>query len=228
MTALFLLAPATPMLFQGQEFAASTPFHYFLDQQSKLANDVRQGRRHFLSQFRSLAPPDSQACLVDPTDPQTFARSKLDASERHSHAETLALHRDLLALRRGDPVFRGQSSGSYHLDGAVVGPEALIVRYFGVDGDDRLLLLNLGLDVWLEPAPEPLLAPPFGRRWEVLWSSEDPCYGGCGVAESETQHGWYLPGQAAVVMTSRILEDDPRGEHDPEPDHLEGERPRPA
>ena len=58
MTALMLLGPGTPMLFQGQEFAASSPFHYFADHEKGLAGKVRQGRDEFLQQFDSLAAPD--------------------------------------------------------------------------------------------------------------------------------------------------------------------------
>src|SRR5207249_1560003 len=57
MTALLLLAPGTPMLFQGQEFAASAPFFYFADHKSELAELVRDGRADFLTQFPSLAEP---------------------------------------------------------------------------------------------------------------------------------------------------------------------------
>ena len=46
-----------------------------------------------------------------------------------------------------------------------------IARYFGVDAPDRLLLVNFGRDLHFNPAPEPLLAPPEGQSWKVLWSS---------------------------------------------------------
>jgi CheY-like chemotaxis protein len=46
------------------------------------------------------------------------------------------------------------------MDGAVLGPEALVLRFFGVPGNDRLLIVHLGRDLYLAPAPEPLLAPP--------------------------------------------------------------------
>ena len=52
MTAILLLAPATPMLFHGQEFASSTPFLYFADHRNEIAEAVAQGRREFLGQFR--------------------------------------------------------------------------------------------------------------------------------------------------------------------------------
>ncbi|HEY4593214.1 MAG TPA: DUF3459 domain-containing protein, partial [Thermoanaerobaculia bacterium] len=87
------------------------------------------------------------------------------------------------------------------LDGAVLGPEAFVIRFFGEDGGDRLLLVNLGVDLDLEPVPEPLLAPLARLRWEVLWSSEDPRYGGGGAPPAEDEEGcWRLPGQAAMVM----------------------------
>ena len=167
-----LLGPGTPMLFQGQEFAASSPFFYFADFAGELARLTRQGRAKFLSQFPSVAQPDMQARLRDPADPETFARSKLDLSERQRHAGMYALHRDLLRLRREDPVFRAQRRGG--LDGAVLAPEAFVLRFFGTAGDDRLLVVNLGRDLLSSPAPEPLLAPPEGMVWEMLWSSEDP------------------------------------------------------
>jgi maltooligosyltrehalose trehalohydrolase len=197
-TALLLLAPGTPMLFQGQEFAASSPFLFFADHQEQLRELVREGRLQFLSQFRQLAQPEMRAFLADPGDPATFERCKLDFSERRTHAFVYSLHRDLLRLRREVPVFRAQRPGG--VDGAVLAAEAFVLRYFGERGGDRLLLVNFGLDVHLDPAPEPLLAPPEGCLWEIEWSSEDPRYGGGGTAPLDTADNWRLPGHAAVVM----------------------------
>jgi maltooligosyltrehalose trehalohydrolase len=196
MTALWLLAPGTPMLFQGQEFAASSPFLYFADLHPELRETVRRGRADFLRQFPSLAQPD----LPDPADPRTFERSKLDRSERESHAEALHLHRDLLRLRRDDPVFRGQRPGG--LDGAVLGPAVFVLRLFGQADGDRLVLVNLGPDWPLEPAPEPLLAPPARARWELVWSSEAPRYGGSGVAAVAPDGGGTVAGESAMVFRS--------------------------
>jgi maltooligosyltrehalose trehalohydrolase len=86
------------------------------------------------------------------------------------------------------------------LDGAVLSCNAFVVRYFGADGDDRLLIVNMGLDLHLNPAPEPLLAPPEGRRWTLLWSSEESRYGGSGSYPPEGEENWQIPGHAAVVM----------------------------
>jgi maltooligosyltrehalose trehalohydrolase len=198
MTALTLLGPGTPMLFQGQEFAASTPFFYFADHNQELTELVRKGRAEFLSQFRNLATPGIQAVLVNPGDPLTFERSKLDLSERAQNSAIYEMHRDLLRLRREDPVLSAQRPGG--VDGAVLGDEAFVLRLFGAEGDDRLLLVNLGVDLRLNPAPEPLLAPPEGMEWRILWSSEDPRYGGLGVAPLDAEETLHLPGHAAVAL----------------------------
>jgi len=196
LTALMLLAPGTPMLFQGQEFCASSPFLYFADHGEALANSVRRGRAEFLRQFPSVASPEAGPCLADPAAPSTFERSKLDGGERERHREPWALHHDLLALRREDPTFRGQRPRG--VDGAVLGPETFVLRFFGEDDNDRLLLVNLGRDLELTSAPEPLLAPPAGQRWSLLWSSENPRYGGGGGPLLKAP--WVLPGEAAIVL----------------------------
>ncbi|UEM06843.1 malto-oligosyltrehalose trehalohydrolase (plasmid) [Skermanella rosea] len=202
MTALALLGPGTPMLFQGQEFAASSPFLYFADHADWLAPKVAEGRREFLSQFPSLATPAMQALLAPPGAEETFLGSKLDPAERdrEPNARWYALHRDLLRLRREDAVFRTQRKGG--MDGAVLGREAFCLRFFGEGGDDRLMLVNLGRDLTLTVLPEPLLAPPLGREWRLLWSSEDPAYGGNGTPEVETAERWHVAGGSAAVLAA--------------------------
>ena len=198
LTALLILSPGTPMLFQGQEFASSSPFLFFADHNPELGALVREGRIQFLSQFRHLAQPEMRACHPDPGDRATFERCKLDFSERKTNAAAYRLHKDLLRLRREEPVFR--VCEARQLDGAVLAEEAFVLRYFGEDGDDRLLFVNLGRDLWLDPAPEPLLAPTTGHVWGIQWSSESPAYGGCGTAPLDTADNWRIPGHAAVVM----------------------------
>ena len=204
-TALLLLLPSTPMLFQGQEFWASTPFYYFADHEPELARQVRKGRAEFLGQFPSLGTPDMQRCLADPSAPATFAASRLDWSERERHREAVALHRDLLRLRREDRVFSAQAPDA--IDGAVLGPEAFALRFFGPDGDDRLLLVNLGLDLVARSIAEPLLAAPENRGWRLRWSSEHPDYGGSGTPPPEARERWHLPGHAAVVLGAERVRD---------------------
>lgn len=209
LTALLLLAPQTPMLFMGQEFSASSPFLFFADHNPELARLVRKGRGEFLHQFPHLATPGMSGSLADPADPATFERSKLDLGERQRHVAAYALHRDLIKLRREDAVFCAPQP--HGLDGAVLGAEAFVIRFFGDDGNDRLMLINLGRDLHLAQAPEPLLAPPEGRHWSMLWSSEDPRYGGEGTAALETEENWRLPGWAAVVMRPLPIEEEVHG-----------------
>jgi maltooligosyltrehalose trehalohydrolase len=203
-TALMLLAPGTPMLFQGQEFAASSPFLYFADHTPELARLVHQGRGEFLQQFPSIATPEMKECLAPPGDRATFERCRLDLSERERHASAYALHRDLIALRREDAAFRAQRAGS--VDGAVLGPEAFVLRFFGERSEeDRLLVVNLGRDLPLATVAEPLLASPQGHRWEVRWTSEHPRYGGCGLPPLAVDESWRLIGHTSVILrpTSR-------------------------
>jgi maltooligosyltrehalose trehalohydrolase len=202
MTALLLLTPGTPFLFQGQEFGASTPFLYFADHHGALGEAVDSGRRDSLAQFPSIAGPRARAQLDDPSDPATFAQCKLNLAERETHAATYALHRDLLALRRADSVLASQDRDRLH--GAVLAPEAFLLRFFGGPAGDRLLLVNLGVDLDLQVAPEPLLAPPEHGGWDVCWSTEDPAYGGTGTPPIETSRGggWHVPSHSAVLLTS--------------------------
>jgi maltooligosyltrehalose trehalohydrolase len=198
-TALLLLGPQTPMLFQGQEFAASSPFLYFADHSPELMTQVRKGRSDFLAQFPSIAAPEMQAALHDPGDATAFARSKLDHADRLRHAAIFALHRDLLALRRDDVVIN--SAAGARVEGAVLAQDALVLRFMSSTDDDRILLVNLGGPLHLDIMPEPLLAPPERAVWRMRWSSEDPAYGGLGVPDlSPTMEGWCLPGGSALVL----------------------------
>jgi maltooligosyltrehalose trehalohydrolase len=194
LTALHLLSPGTPLLFMGQEFAASSPFLFFADHGPGLAALVRQGRAEHLAQFESVADPAMQALLPDPGSPRTFARSRLDPAERGRHPEALALHRDLLALRRTDAVFAGQRTPA----GRSLSPAALGLRFGGADGLVRLLLLNLGADLVLED-DDPILRPAAGSIWKLLWSSEDPRYGGGGTPAA-AQAGRLIPAESALVL----------------------------
>jgi maltooligosyltrehalose trehalohydrolase len=199
LTALLLLAPGTPMLFQGQEFHASSPFLYFADHRADLAADVGQGRAGFLRQFPSIA--GAEAHLDPPHAPTTFERCKLDPHERHRHPHAVDLHRDLLTLRRTDPTFRDQRARG--VDGAVLGDQALALRFLRAGPDDRLLIVNLGGEAVPDGLAEPLLAPPAGQRWRLAWSSDDCRYGGPGITDPGI--AWRLPAEAALVMVPEPL-----------------------
>jgi maltooligosyltrehalose trehalohydrolase len=196
LTALLLLGPNVPMLFQGQEFGASAPFLYFADHRPELAAQVRRGREAFLSQFPSVASPEARPRLAPPEAPDSFRRCQLDWAEASSHGALRQLHVDLLALRRTDPARRGPHT----VAGAVLGERAFVLRLVTSAGDDRLLVVNLGPDLAFSPTPEPLLAPPADRSWTTRWSSESPAYGGHGTSPVETRQGWMIPGSCALWM----------------------------
>jgi maltooligosyltrehalose trehalohydrolase len=201
LTALLLLLPQTPMLFQGQEFAASSPFLYFADHGGELAKMVREGRTTFLAQFWSLLSDEGAARLEDPGDPATYLKCKLDWSDRRTNVEALALHRDLIKLRREDSVLRAPRLRG--VDGAVINDYAFIIRFFGGADGDRLLVVNLGARVHAEPFAEPLAAPPRGARWRTLFSTESPAYGGWGTPTvARGPDGWWVPGEFAALLRS--------------------------
>lgn len=201
MTALLLLSPQPPMLFQGQETGTRTRWKFFVDHRDELADAVRKGRAEFKLQFAAAATPEGQAALPDPCDEATFRSCVLDPAERRLDAPMVALHRDLLALRHGDPAFTDPRPEA--LDGAVLSDRAFLLRY-QQDTGDRLLLVNLGAAFQRASVPEPLLAPPTGCRWRLAWSSEDPRYGGHGTPDVLTDTGLAIPAHAAVLLASEV------------------------
>jgi maltooligosyltrehalose trehalohydrolase len=200
MTALLLLQPATPMLFQGQEFSASAPFLFFADFEPELASAVRQGRGEFLAQFPSIVETHRRGALADPAALETFERCKLDPSERESHAAAYALHADLLRLRREDGVFSTPRPSG--VDGAVLSASAFVLRFFTPDHrEDRLLVVNFGSEIQRGSFAEPLLAPPPDADWRLRWSSESVAYGGPGTAEPFPDEWWHIAAESAMVLT---------------------------
>jgi maltooligosyltrehalose trehalohydrolase len=199
MTALLLLMPGTPMLFQGQEFAASAPFLYFADFDRELTAAVRNGRAEFLTQFPSIVDFQRRGTLADPGAAGTFERCKLNFDERVTHASAYALHRDLLRLRRENSAFTLQQTGT--VDGAVISQSAFVLRFFTPGHvDDRLLVVNLGGDLGRSTIPEPLTAPPLRTDWALQWSSEDPAYDGGGTPDLFPDGCWQIPAESTVVL----------------------------
>lgn len=198
MTALWLLSPQTPLFFQGQEFAASSPFMFFADYTGEIAEAIRRGRAQFLSQFPVVNSAAGRQQLPDSMDPTVFDRCKLNFSQRQKHKELYQLHIDLLKLRRDDPVFRMQRAD--RLETAILDAECLAVRFYGDDDHDRLLIANFGPDLHWPIAPEPLLAPPRRKHWQALWNSNDHRYGGRGVVPFESSDEWYVTAESTLVL----------------------------
>jgi maltooligosyltrehalose trehalohydrolase len=142
--ALLLTSPFVPLLFQGEEWGATTPFQYFTGHNDPgLGPAVSEGRRAEFSAFGW-----DPVAVPDPQDPATFERSRLDWAEPCSgrHAGLLDWYRRLIALRRQVPALTDP-----RLDRAQAecDPEGgwLIVRRGPV-----VVAANLGDRSWAVPA----------------------------------------------------------------------------
>lgn len=207
MTGFWLTAPQTPMFFQGQELGSERPFLYFSNHHDELAQLVSEGRLKELSGFRSTIHPAIREVLADPSGEGTYLASKLEEPEDYRSVPEFLLIQDLLKLRREDPIFRAQDSTKLH--GAVIGPQALALRYFGEGDDCRLVVMNLGRDLYPTPNTEPLLAPPAGMDWSVIWFSEHPRYDGAGIPPLSPGVPWRAPGHSTLILAPTPAEDRP-------------------
>ncbi|GAA5513365.1 malto-oligosyltrehalose trehalohydrolase [Deinococcus carri] len=138
---LLLSLPTTPLLFQGQEWATSAPFPFFSDHHGELGQLVSEGRKKEFGHFEGFSGEN----VLDPQAEATFQMAKLDWTERErgEHARTLALYRDLLHLRRDDPVLKDRERRN--LSAGSVG-DVLWVRHI-TDAGERVLLWNVGREV---------------------------------------------------------------------------------
>ena len=125
---LLLTVPMTPLLFMGQEWAASTPFQYFTDLAPDLGTKVVEGRRSEFSAFPEFSDPGGTERIPNPQAESTFRRSQLRWDEQPigEHARSLALYRALLALRRQEPALSG--SEDTHAAAEAPDPETIVMR----------------------------------------------------------------------------------------------------
>jgi maltooligosyltrehalose trehalohydrolase len=174
-SALLLLAPYTPLLFMGQEWATSAPFQYFTDHTEELGRLVEEGRRReFKDAFAhsgSLA-----AAFPSPQAEETFLRSKLPWGELEApaHAPVLELYRTLLQLRARHPEFRPGERGTFRA--AALESQVLALRVA-----DWLVLCDLrGGHAGL--LTEEIGRPPEGKAWRVFLGTNEARFGGDGRA----------------------------------------------
>lgn len=177
--AVYLLAPQIPMLFQGEEWAASTPFTFFCDVAGERAEAVRRGRREEFARFPDFADPQAREAIPDPVDERTFQAATLLWQERHrpAHAEMLDWYRKILAVRTARivpliPEF--QQAGRYHVEKTGI----VRVCWTGRTGTVLSVALNLsdtpkrleavitGRDIWVEGRREENML----GAWTVIWT----------------------------------------------------------
>ena len=191
--AIYLLAPAIPMLFMGEEFGAASPFRFFCDFGGELGAAVTQGRRREFARFARFADPAARSTIPDPNAEETFLASKLDWNSlgNHTQAEWLIYYRHLLKLRREviTPRLRGMEGYAGKAD--AFAPSALRVQWRLGDGSVLQLLANFSSEQVGIPAEcgEIVFATPPERRkpspvvfmtegsldpWAVLWTRPPP------------------------------------------------------
>jgi maltooligosyltrehalose trehalohydrolase len=151
-----LLSPQIPLLYMGEEWAASTPFLYFVDfaEDEALSNAVREGRRREFGAFKAFAGREDE--IPDPTLEETFARSRLDWSERSRppHAQVLEETRSLLQLRQAEivPLMKSGFVGA----GSTQPQAGLLDVVWRFEGGSLRFLANFGdaaVDADLDGAP---------------------------------------------------------------------------
>lgn len=206
LSALLLTSPYMPLLWMGQEWAASTPFLYFTDHPEELGRLVTKGRREEFAHFSAFADPEVAESIPDPQAEETFQRSKLLWDERAApgHAGILKLYKELLHLRSGHPALRARDRDSFSV--AVAGPKALLmIRKGEGEGEATVaVVVNFGGEVEID-----LSAQADGRadgevenpRWRILLSTEEDRFGGEGDWESLDSAGALrMRGAGAVIL----------------------------
>jgi maltooligosyltrehalose trehalohydrolase len=168
-TAVLLFAPETPLLFMGQEWAASSPFLYFTDHNTELGRQLTEGRRQEFSRFAAFSDEATRARIPDPQAEGTFVASQLrwNEVEEPGHSGVHRLYRALLALRRREAALRTP-------DGAAVvalGEHSLAVQRTSNDGGTLLLLVCFRGAATVDVRGWAALDS--GGLWDVVLTTED-------------------------------------------------------
>ena len=215
MTALLLLAPGTPMLFQGQEFGvdAAVPLLRRPRRRAGRAGAPRGGASSWRSSRRSPTP-DAQAALADPARRETFARCKLDCGERE-RARGDAARCTAICSRCGATTRRSRQQRADRMHGAVLGDQALALRFSLATtrrAGDRLLLVNLGADLPLSPVAGAAARAAARRALaRCCGPARTSRYGGGGDAGArDRRRAGVCPAHAALVLAPEHAEREPR------------------
>jgi maltooligosyltrehalose trehalohydrolase len=197
-SALLLTAPYTPMLFMGQEWAASTPFLYFTDHHDELGRGVTEGRRKEFAEFSDFRDPEKRDRIPDPQALKTFTDSKLNWSETEqlSHRQILALYTDFLRFHQRE--LRDRRRRRWRV--AQVSETAIALRYRrGKTGDILVLVQLLANDsrIGLEST---LLQPTAGRTWRRGLSSNEQTYGGDRPGYFDTEKNQFVLAEPELIV----------------------------
>lgn len=143
--AIYLLSPQIPMIFMGEEWAASTPFRFFCDFDGDLARLVTEGRRKEFEKFPEFSDEATRERIPDPSSEETFLDSKLIWDERgdQDHAETLDFYTETLAVRHAEIIPRLHGIEGEKAQSRLVGERGLRVQWPLADGSLLSIIANL-------------------------------------------------------------------------------------
>ena len=177
-SALLCLVPYTPMLFMGQEWAASTPFQFFTDHNAELGKLVTEGRRKEFQNFPAFADPKQRERIPDPQAVSTFQSSKLrwDELREEKHAQMLLLYQEFLGLRTTHASLRNRSRDAWMVTELNDGIVALL--YDGAGEFTLGVLVDLIGGHSMPNIDDARIAPGGGRDWKPLLSSNESRFGG--------------------------------------------------
>jgi maltooligosyltrehalose trehalohydrolase len=205
-SAFLLTGPYTPMLFMGQEWAASSPFLYFTDHHDELGKGVTEGRRKEFADFSDFRDPVRRTLIPDPQALTTFTDSKLIWAQlgQSPHAETLRLYDDFLRFRRVELKDRRRSR--WRVD--QVSPRVIALRYRRPKEGDILILAQLLANETIFELASALVRPAKGRSWRLVISSNERIYGGerVGLFDPE-KNRFLLTGPELIVFCERDKKD---------------------
>ena len=208
LTALLLTSPYTPMLWMGQEWAATAPFKYFTDHPPELGKLVTEGRREEFKHFSAFSDESVRDRIPDPQAEDTFTSSRLEWGERdrEPYRGVLSLHRALLTLRRDDPALRSADRDTWRVE--ALGERSLALRRTAGagEGSDVLVVVSLEDRLRLALRDHAIARSREGARWQLYLSTEEGRFaGGDGVHLLDVDGGTLemsTPG-AAVLRAAR-------------------------
>lgn len=171
--AMLLLAPAPPMLFMGEEWAARTPFPFFCDLSADFSGHVFAGRLKGFARFPEFRHLDLERQMPDPAVEQTFLSAVLDWSEPHrpAHGQWLAYYRTLIRLRHVEIIPRLERMSNIRSRYRLLTEQLLFVDWQLADGATLTLLANAGDAETRVPEPAP------GRLLFVSEANAEPALG---------------------------------------------------
>jgi len=197
-----ILSPYVPLLFMGEEYGETTPFHYFTSHTDPdLVAAVREGRqREFAEHWDRDAP--------DPQDPALFVTSRLrrELAEREPHGQLRSLYRELLTLRCELPSLAHLSRDTMEVTVARPAQVLFVHRWHGSDAT----ILALNFDDHSAAVPLPVA----GGAWHKRLDTAEPTWGGPGspapeMVDAGQSTAVSLPQRAAVLYQREITENAP-------------------